>query len=298
MAETHEPSYYEIALTNRQVIVAFVLLLTCILGAFFSGVWIGREATARAAQDQIVRNTPPSQGPQDGKSLDELEFFDAKNKNRKGADHADHKAAGDKSADKLADTTEIQAAASSTASTFSTSQASPAPSPSGNPSGNTTLADDLARRTPAVKKTRTPAPAAPVEEAAEPAPVPAARAARAAPAIAAPVPAPPARKGKNRDRTAAAATAPARASRAAADSAASPKGAYVIQVFSSADKTQADHIRAKLTGGGQKAYLSPIERGGRTMYRVRIGPFKSRSDAQTVADKVRKGYKMDTWVTE
>ena len=34
------------------------------------------------------------------------------------------------------------------------------------------------------------------------------------------------------------------------------------------------------------------------MYRVRIGPFKSRGDAQVVADKVRKGYKMDTWVTE
>jgi DedD protein len=288
VAETHEPSYYEIALTNRQVIVAFVLLLTCILGAFFSGVWIGREATARAAQDQIVRNTPPSQGPQDGKSLDELEFFDAKNKNKKGTDH---KTAGDKLADKPADTTEIQAASSSTASTFSTSQASPAP-PASAP-GSTTLADDLARRTPAVKKTRTPAPAAPVEEAAEPAPAPAARAASAVPI---PAPAPPARKGKNRDRTAAAA-APARAGRAA-DSASTTKGAYVIQVFSSADKTQADHIRAKLTGGGQKAYLSPIERGGRTMYRVRIGPFKSRGDAQTVADKVRKGYKMDTWVTE
>ena len=34
------------------------------------------------------------------------------------------------------------------------------------------------------------------------------------------------------------------------------------------------------------------------MYRVRIGPFKSRDDAQKVADQVRKGYKLDTWVTE
>jgi cell division protein FtsN len=72
----------------------------------------------------------------------------------------------------------------------------------------------------------------------------------------------------------------------------------VIQVFSSPDQAQAERIRGKLAGGGQKAYLSPIDRGGRTMYRVRIGPFKSRGDAQTVADKVRKGYKLDTWVTE
>ncbi len=72
----------------------------------------------------------------------------------------------------------------------------------------------------------------------------------------------------------------------------------MIQVFSSADQAQAERIRGKLTGGGQKAYLSPINRGGRTMYRVRIGPFKSHDDAQKVADQVRKGYKLDTWVTE
>ena len=72
----------------------------------------------------------------------------------------------------------------------------------------------------------------------------------------------------------------------------------MIQVFSSADQAQAERIRAKLVAGGQKAYLSPIDRGGRTMYRVRVGPFKSRDEAQKDADKVRKGYKLDTWVTE
>ena len=71
----------------------------------------------------------------------------------------------------------------------------------------------------------------------------------------------------------------------------------MIQVFSSADQAQAERIRDQLIGGGQKAYLSPIS-GGRTMYRVRIGPFESHDDAQKVADQVRKGYKLDTWVTE
>ena len=82
MAEPHEPSYYEIALTNRQVVVAFVILLTCLLGAFFSGVWIGREGSVRAAQEQMVRNTPPSES-KEGKNLEELEFFD---KTKKAAD--------------------------------------------------------------------------------------------------------------------------------------------------------------------------------------------------------------------
>ncbi len=64
------------------------------------------------------------------------------------------------------------------------------------------------------------------------------------------------------------------------------------------DRAQADRIRNRLTGGGQKAYLSPVDVAGRTMYRVRIGPFTSRADAQKVAEKVRKAYKLDTWVTE
>jgi DedD protein len=76
------------------------------------------------------------------------------------------------------------------------------------------------------------------------------------------------------------------------------KGSVVIQVFSSADKAQADRIRTQLAGGGYKAFLSPVEKAGRTMYRVRIGPFGSRDDAQKTAEKVRKGYKLDTWVTE
>ncbi|HEY4565130.1 MAG TPA: hypothetical protein VIJ36_19255, partial [Thermoanaerobaculia bacterium] len=68
-------------LTNRQVVVAFVILLICVLGAFFSGVWIGRESTARLAQEQLVRNAPPAQqASQEGRSLDELEFFDSRNK--------------------------------------------------------------------------------------------------------------------------------------------------------------------------------------------------------------------------
>jgi hypothetical protein len=60
VTEPREPSYYEIALTNRQVVVAFVILLVCLLSAFFSGVWIGRESTARA-QEQIASSTPPAE---------------------------------------------------------------------------------------------------------------------------------------------------------------------------------------------------------------------------------------------
>ncbi len=274
MAEPHEPSYYEIALTNRQVVVAFVVLLTCLLGAFFSGVWIGREGSVRAAQEQIVRNTPPPES-KEGKNLEELEFFD---KTKKAAD-----------------------------ATKSDPQEA-------RPSLGTTLLEDIGVK----KKPAAPPPAAAREEPAQaqpaaaipaaPAPDPAQerrerRKARAAAAAAAAAQEPPAEAATKPAATPAPA-APAKpvktakAGKTGKAAATVPKGSYVIQVFSSADQAQAERIRAKLVAGGQKAFLSPIERGGRTMYRVRVGPFKSRDEAQKVSEKVRKGYKLDTWVTE
>ncbi|HEV7506243.1 MAG TPA: SPOR domain-containing protein [Thermoanaerobaculia bacterium] len=257
MSEPHEPSYYEIALTNRQVVVAFVILLVCLLSAFFSGVWIGRESTVRA-QEQIARNSPPPEASPktEGQNLENLEFFDSK-ENKSGKKHEG----------KAQD------------------EAQPRGTPKPTPPA------------PAAKEPEPPAAEPPVQAAPVPAPI-----------AVSPTPVPASdRRGKGR-KGAAAATTPT-----AADDSASPvrpakpseiaeptvpKGAVVIQVFSSQDRAQADRIRKKLSSGGQKAFLSPVDVAGHTMYRVRIGPFTSRSDAQKVAEKVRKVYTMDTWVTE
>jgi cell division protein FtsN len=254
VSEPHEPSYYEIALTNRQVVVAFVILLVCLLSAFFSGVWIGRESTVRA-QEQIARNSPPpeSQPKKEGQSLENLEFFDSK-ENKSGKNHEGKAGRDDPQP-----------------------QASPKPAP------------------PAAEPEPPPA-ASPVQVAAA---TPALVAASSAPAAD--------RKGKGRKGAATPTPAavasdgdepvrPAKLSEIVEPRV--PKGAVVIQVFSSQDRPQADRIRKQLAKGGQKAFLSPVDVAGHTMYRVRIGPFTSRPDAQKVAEKVRKAYKLDTWVTE
>ena len=260
MEETHEPSYYEIALTNRQVIVAFVVLLVCLLSAFFSGVWIGRESTARAAAEQIVRNAPPKAAKQ-GQSLEELDFFNKAPETKGGPAQPE------------------------------TASAAEAPS-------DTTLLEDLGGEPAAAKPPETPAgESGTVAAQAAPEDAAAARrekrqrrkerqAAKAAAAAAAQGNPPPARQT----------AAPVQPSQAPAP--VLPKGSVWIQVFSSPDRSQAESIRAKLAGGGYQAHLAPIERGGRTMYRVRVGPFPSKAEAQKVADKVRTGYKLDTWVTE
>lgn len=261
MTNPHEPSYYEIALTNRQVIVAFVILLLCLIAAFFSGVWIGRENGVRAAE-QMVRNEPPQQAEeqQEGQNLEEFEFFESE------------QPAG-------------------------TPAAPPEPEPAqtaASPEEDTTLAEDFGN-----EDEEEPAAEEDVETTAEAVP-----ARPQDPGQGRPGPArvtfPQDRKGEEDTLDV---PAQPRAERIPAEAkTAEPAGTasaarLVIQVFSSPEKEQAERIRARLAGGGHKAFLSPVEVAGRTMYRVRIGPFDSRERAQTVAEQVRKGYKLDTWVT-
>jgi DedD protein len=251
VSDSHEPSYYEIALTNRQVVVAFVILLVCLISAFFSGVWVGRESGYRSAE-QMVRAAPPTEEEEkEGQNLEEFEFFGSEQK-----------------------------AAATTA------EAEPEPEPEPEPE-DSTLTEELGVEDlePQVAQ-REPAPAPPAEPAMTP------RQQRIE-----------ARRQREREAAAAAAatppaTRPVRAETPPPVEPARAAGQVVIQVFSSPEKDQAERIRTRLTGGGHRAFLSPVEVAGRTMYRVRIGPFDSRGDAQKVAEQVRKGYKLDTWVTE
>ncbi|HZF08435.1 MAG TPA: SPOR domain-containing protein [Thermoanaerobaculia bacterium] len=262
----HEPSYYEIALTNRQVVVAFVILLACLLAAFFSGVWIGRGGI-EPRRDQVVRATPP-QPPAEGQTLEELKFF-ADRPAKKGA-KPEEKPAEPK-------TEEIAAV--------------PAPSPAPAPKPpETTLQQDLgtsrSRPSPppsnSVVRSTPPAPAPAPEEVAEPA--------RPEPVQTRPAPADHNARGK----TPASAPAPDTSTESAQPGA----GSVVVQVFASADPAEAQRVRERLVKGGQTAFLSPLTVDGHTMYRVRIGPFGTRQKAQKVAEKVRKTFKLDTWLTE
>lgn len=249
MSDSHEPSYYEIALTNRQVVVAFVILLVCLIASFFSGVWVGRESGYRSAE-QMAGNVPPAEEEKkEGQNLEELEFFGSEQK----------AAAPEPAAPEPPPPGE-----SSTLAEDVGSEEAPGPEESAEPAEEEEPLSRRERRQQAREEEERRAQAQ-AQERREPEPAP-----RKPPERAKPVPAEPARTA----------------------------GQVVIQVFSSPEKEQAERIRGQLARGGQRAFLSPVEVAGRTMYRVRIGPFDSRNEAQKVAEQVRKGYKLDTWVTE
>lgn len=240
MSDTHEPSYYEIALTNRQVLIAFVVLLLCVLAAFVGGVWLGRGDEGRVGGVTIADTGEPG----DLANLDEFTFF-----SEEGSDGEvrppDLNGAG-----------------------------------IGTSPRDTTLAEDVGARPaadppPLASPPPETAPPPPVERPSPPPPT--------APPPAAPPPtAPPPTR-----------TAPTPAPTPAAE----PTEGFVIQVFSTKEAAQAEKVRDQLASGGHRAFLSPVEVGTQTMYRVRIGPFGDRAAAESAARGVTKTYKLDTWIT-
>jgi cell division septation protein DedD len=224
--EPYEPSYYEIALTGRQVLAAFVILLVCLVAAFFSGVWVAREGgEPDADRPESAEAEAPEHRP------DELSFFEEEPMER--------------------------------------------PRPLGEVAKEarpgTTLREDVRDRGAAAETARGPGaeepePGAPPED----------------PAATAGTEPPPARDRGTE----------AGAGRSLAG------GDVVIQVLVSSEEAKAREILDRLTKNGFRAFLSPVSDRGRTLYRVRVGPFERKSDAEAVAERLRSSLHLDTWITQ
>lgn len=220
MSDSRHQSYYEIALTNRQVMGVFVVLLVCVLGAFLAGVWVGREGSP------IVTTVEPqaiSSGVTEGDSpLEELDFFDA----------------GDEPAAEM--------------------EARPPAGESQDEPSTPVIIEELG--------------GGETED-------------QTAAAVPLPLP-PPISSEPERSAT----PDPDPVETAAA-------GEFVVQVFSSSDEEQARRVLERLRAGEYPAQLSPVDVDGRPMYRVRVGPYVDRADAQEIADRIRRAYRLDTWIT-
>ena len=195
MSDSREPSYYEIALTNRQVLTVFVILLVCVVAAFLSGVWVGRKGgmtPVQIAEAQTINaGVTPAESP-----LSDLNFF------------------SDEQPESVS-----EAPATGAESAF--------------------VAEEDSGEEPTATQD------GPVAADAPP-----------------------------------------------------PVGNLVVQVLSTPDRQRAERVLERLRSGGYPARLSEVETPDQTMYRVRVGPYVEREEALTVADRVRREYRLDTWITQ
>ncbi len=100
-------------------------------------------------------------------------------------------------------------------------------------------------------------------------------------------PAPPAPKASGQAATTA----------AAAPSAAEPPGrGFAIQLAALRQRDEADAIARRLTAKGYQAYVMTPDRGAPAVFRVRVGKFKERREAEAVAARLKQEEQFNPWI--
>lgn len=265
MSESREPSYYEIALTNTQVLVAFGILLLCVGGAFVSGMWVARESL-RDRLEAAEREEPAPVAPEGDAQRETFEFF-----GEEGAAPANGEAPP-----LLPPISSEQRAAES-----NERRARDAAPPAERPAEPAQVATADERVAANAEEDR-----AAAERDERPAAV---------------QPAPPTvteSREPEREPSSEAREPSAASERATPSPEAEPQpgaGAVVIQVLSSSEEQQANGLIARLRADGYRAFLSPVDVNGRTMYRVRVGPYPNREAAEVDAEKLKRTHRLDTW---
>jgi septal ring-binding cell division protein DamX len=78
----------------------------------------------------------------------------------------------------------------------------------------------------------------------------------------------------------------------------SPGSGYAVQVAALNVRSEADAIAKRLSAKGYAAYVQTPPNGTASVFRVRIGTFKTRHEAETVAAKLQKEEQFKPWVTK
>lgn len=253
-SESHEASYYEVALTNRQVLIAFVVLLTSVVAAFLSGVWIGRGGSS------VAHNSPGNAEPAASTieaPLEQLTFFNGKDAGARvgtpaaaAAPAASVKPEGApavvKPEEATAEVTATEAMRQNLDATMAANRTAPtsAPAASSPPPAGTRVQNK---------------PAAPSSSPAKPVPTPAKESPTAKPAVA---------------------------------------GRTFVQVYSSSNGARAKEILAELKKAGFPVAVAETPKNGGTSYRVRVGPYTDRAKADSAASRLRRQFRLETWVTD
>jgi DedD protein len=91
---------------------------------------------------------------------------------------------------------------------------------------------------------------------------------------------------------------PASAASEPSSSPAEPGGqGYALQIAALRDRDEADAIAKRLASKGYAAYVLAPPSGTPAVFRVRIGKFKTRRDAETVSAKLQKEEQFNPWIT-
>jgi DedD protein len=241
--------YYEIQLTNKQLVFYFLAGATALILSFLAGIWVGRGVDARATETRVAREepvVPVGEDPQVKTSPVPAEGYSYS-----------QRLEADRPADAL-ETPEARTARA--ASTTPTPAVKPTPTPVKSPAKASTTPSPAVVPAP---------PAATPKPGKTPALTPTPRVAEAA---AKPTPTPKA-----------ATTHPGGAAQPQPQPAA---GSLTIQVGAFRERERADGVVAQLKKKGYPARVAAPagEKGG--LFNVTVGPYKTRAEADRVMTRL------------
>jgi cell division protein FtsN len=79
--------------------------------------------------------------------------------------------------------------------------------------------------------------------------------------------------------------------------AASPAGGWVVQVTALRQRTEAASIASRLSGRGYKAFVLDPQPGSTSLYRVRVGPFAQRTEAEETVKRLAREEQFNPWIS-
>jgi cell division septation protein DedD len=286
--DSSEATHYQIELTSRQVLAALVTLLVCVFAAFFAGVWIGRNAEADSAANELARVDEVARGGERFDFFSQTGAPEASGGGGAGAvageaapERSQLPASG--SMEPLAqgdfgpdsDDAELGAAEGDQGSLAGTDPDTLFEGEEATNAGELPPPEEMGR---SGRRRRAAARAAEEDEvtAAESEPAPATAEARS---------------GSGAAPGAAVAAAPPPSSAAPAES------GFHIQVLATSDRAKAEALVARLVDADFKAFIVPSNEGDRTTYRVRVGPFSDRAIAAGKAQELESRWGLDSWIS-
>jgi cell division septation protein DedD len=72
---------------------------------------------------------------------------------------------------------------------------------------------------------------------------------------------------------------------------------WIVQVTALRRKDEADAVAQRLTGKGYKAFVLGPQAGSTQLYRVRVGPFSDRGDAERVLKRLSAEEQFKPWIS-
>lgn len=81
-------------------------------------------------------------------------------------------------------------------------------------------------------------------------------------------------------------------------SVASPKGPWAVQVFAGRERAAAEVLVRALTSRGHAVRLDSRREGAGALYRVRVGGYATREEAQNLAERLKSEGQGGAWVTQ